>query len=319
MLSFLVYSSSSLFVEKHQEKAFLQYMRDTKNYFVGDEYQFRLGIFLANVRRIQEINREGRSFKAGINHLCHLTPAEYRTLLGAKPAEIQFKGTKTKRSADPPEKIDWRDKGVVNGVKDQGTCGSCWAFSTTTVEESQWAIAGNGLIQLSEQNIVDCCNTCYGCSGGWPYKAFDYIIKHQSGQFALESDYPYINADGSCYFDDIKSPVAKVTSYTTIESGSEDDLMDKVANVGPVSVCVDASHFSFQIYCGGVYNEPSCSTTSLDHAVAVVGYGSEEGTPYWLVRNSWGPYWGSNGYIKMIRNYGNQCGIATNAIIPNIN
>ena len=313
MLAFLVSQTRSLAVSAHEEKAFLNYMRETNNIFTGDEYNFRLGVFLANKRQVQEFNKQGKSFKVGLNKFAHYTQAEYKSLLGAKMPEKTFAGKPSNVKA--ADSCDWREKNVVVGIKDQAQCGSCWAFSTITAEESAWAIAGNKLISLSEQNLVDCVTACYGCNGGWPYKSYDYVMSKQGGQFMLEDDYPYTAVDGTCKWDASKA-VAKVTGYTEVKSYSEDDLAAKVSSMGPASICIDASNWSFQLYTSGIYDESRCSGYSLDHAVACVGYGTENSTDYWIVRNSWGTSWGEQGYIRMIRNKNNQCGVASTAIVP---
>ncbi|XP_072024516.1 digestive cysteine proteinase 3-like [Amphiura filiformis] len=143
--------------------------------------------------------------------------------------------------------------------------------------------------------------------------AFKYI--KDAGGMERESDYPYNAENGNCKYDKNKV-VAKVTGYVEIRSGSEDELQNAIATVGPISVAIDASHFSFQFYHSGVYDEPVCSTTQLDRGALVVGYGTYETKDYWLVKNSWGEGWGLNGYIRMSRNKSNQCGIATVASYP---
>ena len=306
--------ASSASIQAHEEKAFLTYMRETNNFFTGDEYKLRLGIFLQNKRMVQDFNRGDKTFKVAMNKFAHYTPAEYRSLLGARTS-VEFKEVKAStRKAD--DACDWRTKNVVNAIKDQAQCGSCWAFSAIQCQESVFAIKTGTLLSLSEQNLVDCVTSCYGCNGGWPYKALDYVIKNQAGMFNLEEDYPYTAKDGKCVFDSTKG-YGKITGYTSVKSGSEDDLAAKVSQMGPASVCIDASNWSFQMYSTGIYDEPSCSSAFLDHAVGCVGYGTENGVNYWIIRNSWGTSWGEEGYIRMVKDKKNQCGAATSAIVPN--
>ena len=307
-------SSSAVRTQPHEEKAFLQWMRQTNNLFTGDEYQTRFGIWLANKRLVQEHNKKS-TFKVAINNLAHLTPAEYQSLLGFKP-ELTGKVVKaTKAGLKAPTSIDWREKKVVNQVQDQGQCGSCWAFSAIQAQESAWAIKTGELLKLSEQNLVDCVNSCYGCNGGLMTNAYDYVIKYQDGYFMLEEDYRYSAVSGTCKFDRSKG-VAPIKSYIEIQSYSESDLADKVANYGPAAIAIDASNWSFQLYSSGIYDEPSCSAYNLDHGVGCVGYGTEGGVNYWIVRNSWGTSWGEKGYIRMVKDKNNQCGEATNAVVP---
>jgi cathepsin L len=207
--------------------------------------------------------------------------------------------------------IDWRTKGAVNKIKDQGQCGSCWAFSAVSTAESAWEIAGNKLESLSESQVVDCDNQNAGCNGGDPSSALDYIIK--TG-IESEKDYPYKDYDRSCAFNKNKVTDVRIKDYIKVSSGSEDDLGTKLEQCGPVSVCIDADHDGFMSYSHGIYKEDNCGTSmyDLDHAIVAVGYTDEA----WIVRNSWGTSWGEQGYVNMARNYGkgNMCGIATEAV-----
>ena len=313
MLSLLSIQSSSSLYSKHEEQSFLAWMRQTNNMFTGEEYQTRLGIWMQNKRIVQEHNKKG-TFRIELNHLAHFTPSEYKALLGYKPIKAPAKESKP-TDYIAPESIDWRQKGVVNAIKDQAQCGSCWAFSAIQAQESQWAIKTGKLLSLSEQNRVDCVTTCYGCNGGLMDAAYDYVINNQNGLFMNEEDYPYTGVDGTCKFDKSKG-VTKVTGYRTVIAGSESDLAAKIAQYGPAAIAIDASHWSFQLYSSGIYDESSCSAYNLDHGVGCVGYGKEGSVSYWIVRNSWGTSWGENGYIRMIKDKNNQCGEATEACIP---
>lgn len=213
-----------------------------------------------------------------------------------------------------PESIDWREKGAVTGVKDQGMCGSCWAFSAIAGAEGAWFVAGNKLLSLSEQNLVDCVFKCHGCWGGLMTLAFDHVIDMQDGKFNLGDDYPYHAVQEKCKFDKTKI-AGNIQKYLPIIEGHEDDLEAKVAQYGPVCVAIDAGTSTFSLYKGGIYVDVVCSSALLNHGVACVGYGAEGEQKFWIVKNSWGAEWGENGYIRMLKDHNNQCGIASDAIV----
>jgi len=214
-----------------------------------------------------------------------------------------------------PNAVDWRSHDLVTPVKNQGQCGSCWAFSAVGSMEGAQSKATGKLISLSESQIVDCDvnGTDEGCDGGWMDGAFKYVI--QNGGIDSEDKYPYKPIDNSCQFNK-SEVVASFSSFVDV-TGGENGLKNALANVGPISVAIDASNPSFQFYSGGVYYEHMCSQTMLDHGVTVVGYNTTaNGTDYWIVKNSWGNDWGLNGYIYMSRNRNNSCGIATKPSYP---
>jgi len=165
-------------------------------------------------------------------------------------------------------------------------------------------------VSLSEQNLVDCSMRNHGCNGGYPYEALLFTIRN--GGLDTEASYPYEARQNRCRFDE-NNVGATISAARQIVRGSEEDLTKVLGTVGPVSVAIDAAHYSFQLYHSGIYNEPYCSSFRLDHGVLAVGYGTENGQDYYIVKNSWGQRWGEEGYIKMTRNSRNQCGIATMA------
>ncbi|XP_067950852.1 cathepsin L-like [Watersipora subatra] len=287
-----------------------------------DEEQSRFQKFSKNFEKIVHHNAEHEkglhTYSMGLNQYSDMDIFEVRmNLNGYRMPKNHTSSASTylppAAVSSLPVTVDWRSKGYVTGVKNQGHCGSCWAFSTTGSLEGQHYAKTKKLVSLSEQNLVDCSTRNNGCNGGNMGLAVDYIISNKG--IDTEASYPYTGKQGTCKFDP-KSVGATATGYVKVRSGNEAALMSAVANIGPVSVAIDASHDSFQSYSSGVYSETGCSSYNLDHGVLVVGYGTYQGQDYWLVKNSWGPSWGMGGYIMMSRNKGNQCGIASLAGYP---
>ncbi|KAE8714082.1 Cysteine proteinase 2 [Hibiscus syriacus] len=214
-----------------------------------------------------------------------------------------------------PESKDWRESGIVSPVKNQGFCGSCWTFSTTGALEAAYHQAFGKAISLSEQQLVDCAGAFnnFGCNGGLPSQAFEYI--KYNGGLDTEEAYPYTAKDSQCKFSSENVGVQVIDSVN-ITLCSEDELKHAVGIVRPVSVAFEVV-YGFQFYKSGVYTNDTCGSTSTDvnHAVLAVGYGVENGVPYWLIKNSWGAKWGDNGYFKMEMGK-NMCGVATCASYP---
>ena len=214
-----------------------------------------------------------------------------------------------------PESVDWRDEGVVTPVKDQGACGSCWAFSATGAIEGAHARATGELVSLSEQQLVDCDTTEKGCDGGFMRGAFQYVM--DNGGIETEESYEYHAKDETCHYNPDNFG-AIVTGYAFVTSYDEEALKSAVATQGPVSVAIDASKWEFMFPYEGVYRNSECTEEGINHAVLVVGYGDDNGDEYWLVKNSWGETWGDEGYIKIARNENNMCGIAAWPIYPTV-
>lgn len=303
--------SSSPYYTIQEEKSFLMWMRTNGQLYSNDEYHFRLGIYLTNLRLVRSHNSGQHKFKVSLNQFACMTPAEYRSLLGYR---------RIKKLQPPPftlkpksTSLDWRTKGVVNEIKDQGNCGSCWAFSAIQTVESVDCIQSGTLLSLSEQCLVDCVLMCFGCSGGSPYVAISYIVDKMDGKFCLEKDYVYSAVMEDCKFDQYPK-YGFVRGYLPIAQGDEDDLAAKCEKYGPVAVCVDANNWSFQVYNSGIYDEKECYPTALNHAIGCVGFGVEDETKYWIVKNSWGKHWGEEGYMRMIWE-NNRCGIASEASV----
>lgn len=310
-------AASQLHLSLSDERQFVHWMRSNNLIYTGDEYNFRLGIFISNSRYVKEYNRRnGLTYRIGLNKFSCLTSTEYESLLGGRfrlPLFERKTAKKVTSKKTSPNSFDWREKSVVSPIKNQETCGACWAFSAIATSESAYAISSGSLIQFSEQNLIDCI-TGAGCGGGWADSGCDYVINNQNGQFNSESDYPYTAADGTCKFDSSKS-VGKIVDVTKVAYGDEEDLKEKIANYGVASIGISAGNTPFNLYTGGILDDNECNIYLIDHAVACVGYGSEDGIDFWIVRNSWGTDWGEEGYVRMIRNKNNKCGIASQAFI----
>jgi len=318
LLLILVLGAVNCYTEVEYKEAFANWIQARQKVYSSSEFQTRYAIFKDNMDFVQTWNEDPfHTHTVELNDFADLSNAEYQAIyLGT-----HFDGTERLASAGPlinittpmDDVINWAAKGAVVPVKNQGGCGSCWSFSTTgSVEALNWIYTGN-LISLSEQNLMDCSSSYgnAGCNGGLMDNAFRYIIANNG--IDRESDYPYQAVVGACRFQAAWTG-ATIKNYADVQSGNEGALTNQL-NTQPVSVAIDASHQSFQLYSSGIYNEPACSSTALDHGVLAIGYGSQNGD-YYIVKNSWGAAWGMQGYIWMSRNNNNNCGIATMASVP---
>ncbi|CAA7397766.1 unnamed protein product [Spirodela intermedia] len=289
---------------------------------LGEE-SHRFEIFRDNLRYIDEHNRpeNNHSYTLGLTRFADLTNEEYRSLyLGVKPPQARPRKLSDRYQVaygeELPDAVDWREKGAVPPIKDQGSCGSCWAFSAIGAVESINQIVTGNLIVLSEQELVD-CDTTYneGCNGGLMDYAFEFII--DNGGIDTEEDYPYKERDGRCDNARKNSKVVTIDSYEDVSVNDEKALQKAVANQ-PVSVAIEAGGRSFQLYQSGIF-DGKCGT-DLDHGVVAVGYGTEKAKDFWIVRNSWGESWGEAGYVRLERNLPSsttgKCGIAMEASYP---
>jgi len=282
-----------------------------------DEHE---AIFNQNLATIREHNSGGHSWKLGVNKFADMSQEELSRFLGydknaAREARAGRRLANYDHVAaeDVPSEVDWRDAGVVTAAKDQGGCGSCWAFSGTESIESHLAIATGELLELSPQLYVSCapnpdsCGGTGGCQGSTMELLFNYSM---TAGAVLESDYPYKGITGTCQYDE-STKVATVEDYVQNGQNSYSDLVNAVATVGPVSITVDASKWF--LYSSGIY-DPSVFNSDLDHGVQLVGFGTDEGSDYWLVRNSWGGSWGESGYIRLAKSDDDEsnCGTDSN-------
>ncbi|GKV35123.1 hypothetical protein SLEP1_g43436 [Rubroshorea leprosula] len=293
-----------------------------KIYHTIEEKLHRFDIFKDNLNHIDETNKKVTNYWLGLNHFADLTHEEFTTMyLGLKPELARRRGSSDSREftygdvVDLPKSVDWRKKGAVTRVKNQGSCGSCWAFSTVAAVEGINQIVTGNLTELSEQELID-CDTTYnsGCNGGLMDYAFSFIVSN--GGLRKEEDYPYIMEEGTCELTKHESGMVTISGYRDVPENSEESLLKALANQ-PVSVAIEASGRDFQFYSGGVF-DGHCGS-ELDHGVAAVGYGSTKGLDYIIVKNSWGPKWGEKGYIRMKRNIGKPeglCGIYKTASYP---
>jgi len=305
--------------ELEYQVAFTQWMRTHGRSYSHDEFHHRYTVFKNNLDFVENHNADNtKTFKVATNKFADLTSQEFGKLYNGLKPKTSTNGQP--QVVDPsfvaPASVDWVAKGAVTAIKNQGQCGSCWSFSTTGSTEGCHFLTTGTLVSLSEQNLID-CSVSYGnqgCNGGLMDDAFQYIIANKG--IDTEASYPYTTSGPNACQYSASNCGSTMTSYTDVTSGSESALENAVATK-PVSVAIDASQSSFQFYSTGVYYEPACSSTSLDHGVLAAGYGTDpSGNAYWLVKNSWGTSWGQFGYIWMSRNKNNNCGIATMASYP---
>jgi cathepsin L len=289
----------------------------------------RMLTYLGNkeyIRTHNEAYAQGKeTYWLAINKFADMKPSEFEQYKGynAKMAKKSMKNSAKFSSVvhlsndSVPDQVDWRDSGLVSEVKDQGQCGSCWAFSATGSLEGQNMRAYGKLVSLSEQNLVDCSSTSKygneGCNGGLMDSAFQYVIDVDG--LNTEKSYKYEARKRRCRFKK-ENIGGNATDFIDVDD-DEDSLKEAVGTQGPISVAIDAE-YDFQMYGGGVFKSRQCGKCdALDHGVLAVGYGNDKkGGDFWIVKNSWGGDWGEDGYIRMARNKNNMCGIACMASYP---
>ncbi|WJX36187.1 Cysteine protease xcp2 [Trifolium repens] len=285
--------------------------RHGKIYETIEEKLLRFEVFKDNLKHIDERNKIVSNYWLGLNEFADLSHQEFKNkYLGLKVNLSQRRESSneeefTYRDVDLPKSVDWRKKGAVTPVKNQGQCGSCWAFSTVAAVEGINQIVTGNLTSLSEQELID-CDTTYnnGCNGGLMDYAFSFIV--QNGGLHKEDDYPYIMEESTCEMKKEETQVVTINGYHDVPQNNEQSLLKALANQ-PLSVAIEASSRDFQFYSGGVF-DGHCGS-DLDHGVSAVGYGTSKNLDYIIVKNSWGAKWGEKGFIRMKRNIGKPEGI----------
>ncbi|KAA3453114.1 zingipain-2-like [Gossypium australe] len=315
VMSRTIYESA--IVDKH-EQWIVDYSRKYESKL---EKEKRLNIFKDNLKYIESFNNDkNKSFKLSLNKFADVTHDEFIVAhtgykMGDNSTMSQSTSFMYESFSDVPTSIDWRKKGAVTPIKDQGKCGCCWAFSAVAAVEGIIQIKTGKLISLSVQQLLDCSTNGgnQGCSGGWMMNAFEYISQNQG--ITTEESYPYQSMQGNCDTEKrINGVDVIINGYQMVPRNDEQALLKVVANQ-PVSVAIEGHGQDFKFYSGGVFTG-NCGNT-LSHAVTIVGYEtSDEGLDYWLIKNSWGETWGENGYMRIQRNVttqGGLCGIAMKA------
>jgi len=330
LAGFLAYGKIESIVRTHSDEEYwagwkefhsLESVKErTQFYSTKDEHDTRFEIFKDNMEKIKQHSNGGHSWTMGITQFSDMTPREFKEYIACgamkhTPSQLVFDAPQEWNKTTATS-VDWVAKGAVTPVKNQGSCGSCWAFSTTGAIEGRYFIAKGQLNSLSEQDLVDCSTQNSGCNGGLMDYGFEFV--ESNGGLCSEADYPYIARrhffgcqENGCTMNDPIRNYQDVTASTS--------ALEAAVTAGPVSVAIEADQSSFQQYTGGVLTA-SCGS-SLDHGVLTVGFGTDGSNDYWKVKNSWGSDWGENGYIRLCRNCNanrgkGQCGILTSASYP---
>lgn len=316
--------SNSLVTLKREHKTFnhwVEWKHKHNKSYLPEEEEERFHNFLENFKFIK--TSPVFDYDLGLNQFADLSRDEwvnrFNKIDTTKHGQAPMFVPSEEVIENAPKSLDWRNsklnpRGIkaVNPIKNQQQCGSCWAFSTIASVEGAWALSGHNLVSLSEQELVDCSSEegNQGCNGGLMDQGFQYII--DNGGICTESQYPYKAQDGQCESSQCKN-VALIKSYFDIQSMNETAIFAAIQN-GPLSIAIEADQQSFQFYAGGVYSDIGCGT-NLDHGVNLVGYGTDNGKDYWILRNSWGPSWGESGYMRILRG-SNICGLSQIPSMP---
>eukprot|EP00112_Aurelia_sp_Birch-Aquarium-sp1_P017337 Seg4002.5 transcript_id=Seg4002.5/GoldUCD/mRNA.D3Y31 product="Counting factor associated protein D" protein_id=Seg4002.5/GoldUCD/D3Y31 len=295
-----------------------------KDYKSPNEHEKRKNIFRHNMRFINSHNRRHLGYSLKMNKFADMTEKEvnqYTGLLdepdGTYNGGKRFKIPNIDFANTPiPKSLDWREFGAVSKIRSQGICGSCYAYAVTSAIESAYYLKTGDLINLSQQQIVDCTwgfgNR--GCKGGYPYRALQWLIKH--GGLATEESYgKYLAQEGYCHFKNV-TVGAGIESYMNITSGNSTELKLALAMYGPVTVLINTRPKTFKFYSSGVYYDETCDD-KVDHAAVAIGFGEENGKEYWLIKNSWSASWGRQGFLKIWTKNDN-CGVTKKAVVVKV-
>jgi len=335
-------ASANMSIREQFDEFKVTYKRE---YATPEEETERFLIFAQNMEKAARLTLEERTATYGMTRFADLTEAEFkRDFLGYNGKWHKFSNETLPKyqkectacarfpefarfASRNPDSLDWVELGAVTDVKDQGYCGSCWSFGTTGDVEGVWFLAGNDLTSLSEQQLVSCDYRTnvkdglnLGCNGGLQESAFNYLINEAPYGLVSEETYPYAKttyagSTGTCDESLVTEAnvVAKISSWSQVSSSAreESDIYDALVNSGPVTIGLNAQNM--QLYRSGVANPSVCPASGVDHAVLIVGYGTDSGTDYWKIKNSWSDTWGEDGYYRIVAG-SNACGLATDAV-----
>ncbi|XP_026323702.1 cathepsin L1-like [Hyposmocoma kahamanoa] len=281
-----------------------------KEYCDDQEYKLRQNFFENNWKIISDLNKQHPHTKFGLNHMADWSDTERLKMNGFRGGLLLRKLFTLKRyvaQGNAPESLDWREKGLVTAIKDQGPCGSCYIFSAVGNIEGQYAKKYNKTISFSEQQVLDCDKIDGGCNGGNPYNVFKYLA--QEGGLEEENNYPYKGFQGRCSTD-LSKIVVNITEGQILEVADEEALKDALYNYGPLSIALNFESRMLSEYKGEIVDPNDCDPKDgVNHALVLVGYGTENNKPFWIIKNSWSATWGEAGYLRLIRGK-NACSVS---------